>query len=93
LAVKVRNKSRELRGCYFPAGVAFVRSGRVAGLALFTALRDCGRACTGGLEIAGVIPPFGAEFGVVEVVARELKVVSRNGLPKVGKEGEEEQDE
>ena len=56
-------------------------------------LETVAMSASGGLEIAGVIPPFGAEFGVVEVVARELKVVSRNGLPKVGKEGEEEQDE
>ena len=35
----------------------------------------------GGVHIAGVIPPLGAEIGVLEVVARKLVVISGQRLP------------
>ena len=31
----------------------------------------------GGLEIAGVVPPFGAVVGMIEVIARELVIEAR----------------
>lgn len=44
------------------------------------------------VEIARVVPPFGAEFGVAEVAARELVPIARHGLPKID-EGCEEHEE
>ena len=34
----------------------------------------------GGVNVAGVIPPLGAEAGMIEVVARKLVAVAREGL-------------
>ncbi len=34
----------------------------------------------GGMEIAGVIPPFGAEIRVLEMIARELVMVAGERL-------------
>src|SRR5664280_2325661 len=43
------------------------------------------------VHVAGVIPPFAAEIGVLEVVARKLVAVAGQRLPVLGRRGEKEQ--
>src|SRR5581483_5294139 len=42
-------------------------------------------------DVSGVIPPLGAELRVVEVIARKLVVITREGDPIVQQDGDQEQ--
>ena len=70
--------------------------GRVGGVALVLALAEEDQfeavaVTVPGVDVARVIPPLGAEIGVLEVVARKLVAVAGQRLPVLRRRGEEQQ--
>ena len=70
--------------------------GRVGGVALVLALAEEDQfeavaVTVTGVDVARVIPPLGAEIGVLEVVARKLVAVAGQRLTVRGRRGEQQQ--